>query len=276
MGSSRLPGKVLLPVPDTAWERSGGSVRNILDLIVYRLKRSSLLDCIVIATTTSPRDDVIRDFSDRWGITCFRGDENDVLGRVFAAAEENDLDVIVRVPGDKPFVEPSILDEMLEIQRVESYEFLSNFPKRSFPAGLELEVFSFKALSKAHFDARNEFDREHVTPFIYRHFEQQGTYFFCKDSKLSRTDIRLTLDTSEDYALICTVLDYLGPNARHSDIVNLFEEKYWLQRINEKILQATGISDLGDELERAIFLLQEKEMHEAIRVLKLSLPVQRG
>lgn len=259
MGSTRLPGKVLLPLP--------GDLKTVLDLIGYRLKQSRRLDKIIIATTTKKNDDQVKKFTDQSKFICFRGDENDVLDRHYQAACREGLDVVVRIPGDKPCVDPVLVDMMVDEHVSGGFIYTTNARKVTFPIGLEVEVFAFSALARAQKNAISQYDREHVTPFIYRELSDGGKDVLCSNSRLSRNDIRLTLDTTEDYALICSVIDTLGPDFRHHDIVELIEEKPWLLAINKKISQKANISTLKEELIEAASVLRRQEMYRSSAII---------
>jgi len=201
MGSTRLPGKVLLDLagrPLIAWS-------------VDRLRRAQTIDQVVVATTTRPADNAIESVCALHGWPCFRGSEDDVLDRYYQAALAHHADTVVRVTADCPLVEPEIVDRVLEtlLDSRLALDYASNvLPPRTFPRGLDVEVMRFAALERAWTEDRNPACREHVTPYLYRHpelFRLQGI-FHTPD--LSHH--RWTVDTLEDLALIRTICDYLG------------------------------------------------------------------
>ena len=260
MGSTRLPGKVLLPLPSEA--------ASPLSMIIHRLEQAKSVQKIIVATSTRREDSVIADFARDRCIRSFRGDATDVLSRYYWTMKRENLDVVVRIPADKPCVDPELLDHIVETHISGDNVFTTNTITATFPVGLEVEVVSSYALEEAFKNASTPYDREHVTPFVYRKYSEHGTNIFCEDSKLARSDIRLTLDTSEDYALVCTVIDALGQDFRHADIVRLFEEKPWLLEINRKVRQKRETHSLLEELSEAAAILKRQECYRASKLIE--------
>ena len=191
MQSTRLPGKVMKTL---AGER-------VLWHVVTRVKETMGLDDVIVATSTESADDVIADYCRRQGWLCHRGSEQDVLSRYLEGARNTDAGIVVRITSDCPFISPLIIDRMLKAFNPDSMDYMStNYPKRSFPVGLDCEIMTMEALERAGRDATRSHDREHVTAYIYTHpgeFRLQG---FACDTDMS--DIRITLDTEEDYRLL--------------------------------------------------------------------------
>jgi len=229
MGSTRLPGKVMLPVED----------KPVLQHIIERLKECKFAAEIIIATTNKERDDIIVDLAKANGVKYFRGSEEDVLSRYYFAAKENDLDVVVRITSDCPFVDPSIIDAMIrEFLNDQSYDYLSNCQPRTFPRGLDVEIFTFKALETNFAKAKESFEKEHVTPYFYQHPGQ----FVLKsyNSPIDYSDYRLTLDTDEDYLLVKEIYRMIYPLNNHfrsKEIIDLLEQNRDLSLINAHIKQ---------------------------------------
>jgi len=238
--STRLPGKVLKELP------YGGGV-TCLEQVIRRLKQCRKLDEIIIATTTEKTDDVIIDIVKKEDVKYFRGSEKNVLARYYKAAIEYDLDVIVRVTSDCPCIDSKIVDEVvsshLKLHKV-YIDYTSNNLIRTYPCGLDVEVFDFDILKKAFIMAKSDYDKEHVVPFIHNHPEKFRLNFVIRTPKaLCAPDIRITLDTKEDYILLCAVYDYLYPKNQYfdaKDIINLFKEKPWLKLINKKSMEKYG------------------------------------
>lgn len=204
MGSSRLPGKVMMKL--------GGTV--VLEHVIGRVMDSKAFDDVVVATTTSPADEVVAEQASLCGARVFRGSEADVLGRYAAAAADADADVIARVTADCPLIDPGCLASMVEIFRKESRTevpaaMVTNARLRTFPRGLDAEVFSRAALVAADMEAVNDYEREHVTPYIYEHSDRFRVIDFVSDT--DRSDLRLTLDTPEDFALLQRIFDSAPP-----------------------------------------------------------------
>jgi len=231
MGSTRLPGKVMkkLKGEPVLWHD------------IQRLKQSKLIDEIVIATTTKKRDNIIYKNSLKWGVKSFRGSEEDVLKRYYDTAKECNADIIVRVTSDCPLIDPKISDKVIKFYLENNYKLVTNAgiykEKRTFPRGFDTEVFSFQVLEEAYKKATEKYQREHVTPYIYEHYNDE-LGFYKSDSDYS--NLRLTLDTEEDLELISKIYKelYKGDhNFYFAEILDLFKRKPELLNINKNIKQ---------------------------------------
>jgi spore coat polysaccharide biosynthesis protein SpsF len=195
MGSTRLPGKVMKKLCG----------KSVLEHVIRRVQTCRLLDDVVVATTTSSEDNVIVAEAERCGAKWFRGSEEDVLDRYYQAAKQFAADVVVRVTSDCPLFDPELLGEMIVSFRIRNsqvkrLDYLSNTIRRTYPLGLDAEVFPRNALEYAHFHSRNQYEREHVTPYIYEHQETFSIHSFEGNKDLSCH--RWTLDTEDDFKLI--------------------------------------------------------------------------
>jgi spore coat polysaccharide biosynthesis protein SpsF len=204
MGSTRLPGKVLFPLAG----------RPVLAQVVERLQRCRTADTVIVATSIRPENDVIAAWARALGVPCVRGSEEDTLGRFHLAAVEHGLDVVVRVSADCPLVDPGLLDEMVErfrqLQRDgPCCDYLTNILQRTFPRGLEVEIFTMEALVRCHQEDNDPGSREGVTVYILTHQDQFRLANFAGPSDESRH--RWTLDTADDYALLSRIYDALNP-----------------------------------------------------------------
>ena len=247
-----------------------GSGITVLQQVVRRCLKSATLDAVVIATTENAQDDPIVSVAGEEKVPFFRGDEIDVLSRYYYAARDNGLDTIVRVTSDCPCIDPLVIDATVSRHRDTGADYTSNNQKRTFPHGLDVEVFGFDALKEAHEKATAEAEREHVTPYLYRSGLFR-TASFKSPPELARPGIRITLDTEEDYALLCAVYDYLyRDNALfyHADIVRLFDSKPWLMAINGKVLQKSLVCTLEGEIAEAIKLLELQGLKRASEALR--------
>lgn len=216
MTSNRLPGKVLKPVLE----------KPLLEYQIERLRRVKLADKIVIATTTNATDDPIVELCNAIGVTHFRGSEQDVLSRYYGAAQAIQADVVVRVTSDCPLIDPQIIDQVIQLylDGDGNVDYASNSLQRSFPRGMDTEVFSFVALEQAHREATEPPQREHVTPFLYQHPERYRIVQLTSPQDLSRH--RWTVDTPEDFKLICCMLEALYPQVPDftlQDCLNLID-----------------------------------------------------
>lgn len=201
VGSSRLPGKVLKRVLD----------KPLLEFQIERLRRVKLADEVVIATTTKDVDQPIVDLCNRLSVPCFRGSEEDVLARFYGAAKNHRADVIVRVTSDCPIIDPQVLDQVIQyyIDHQSQYDYVSNCLERSYPRGMDAEVFSFTVLAEAFQKATERPEREHVTSFIYRNpqFYRLANVAYVENQSRHRW----TVDTVEDFELIKNMIEALYP-----------------------------------------------------------------
>jgi spore coat polysaccharide biosynthesis protein SpsF len=266
--STRLPGKVLKELPY-------GSRITVLGQVIRRLKQSKRTDLIVVATTEDKEDDPVVAVAEKEGVVWFRGSRDDVLSRYYHAAKENGLDVIVRVTSDCPCIDPEIVDSAIDMHLRTKADYTSNIATRTFPRGLDAEVMSFDALEKAHAGGKEDFEREHVTPYIYMTKPEEFKISSLEASgDLVAPDIRVTLDTEEDYAALCVVFDYLyGGNEFFvaKDIANLFREKPWLGLLNGTVLQRKVFDSPDEEMQEAIRVLELHGLNRALDVLKANL-----
>lgn len=261
--STRLPQKVLKELPY-------GSGITVLEQVIRRAKRSSHLDKIIIASTINKEDNEIIRLAEKENVLYFRGSEKDVLSRYYHAASENALDVVVRITSDCPCIDPQVVDHIIDVYLKSKADYTSNSLNRTYPHGLDVEVFSFDALRKAFEAAEEDFEKEHVTPYIYKtgKFSVQN---IDAPEELKRPDIRITLDTLEDYAILCAVYDFLydkNPFFGAAEIISLFNQKPWLKYINEKILQKEIFDTLEDELREAAKICDLQDLKRAKKFLE--------
>ncbi|MBW2733378.1 MAG: glycosyltransferase family protein [Deltaproteobacteria bacterium] len=230
MGSTRLPQKVLMPLLG----------KPMLLRITQRLERCHRLDGIIVATTDLPEDDVVAQLVERQpSLQLTRGSSRDVLGRYAQAAQEHSVDVVVRVTGDCPLIDPETVDRCIsEFARYEDEcDYVSNTLKRTFPRGLDTEVFPKPILLMAEQNARGGSEREHVTPYIWK----EPLRFRIRQVK-SATDwshLRWTVDTMADFELVARVYEELGSDGAfdYPTICALFSRTPELMEINRHIDQ---------------------------------------
>lgn len=230
MTSTRLPGKVLLPILG----------KPMLVLQLERMRRAKALDGIVIATTTNSADDPIVSLARQEEVACFRGSEPDVLSRYAGAAQAYAADTIVRITSDCPLMEPGLIDQAVDafVQANGKLDYASNMLQPSFPYGLAVEVFSRQALDQAHGEAKLDAEREHVTPYIYWRPEQFRILSIRHLSDLSHH--RWTVDTPEDFELVSRIFSALYPaNAQFNmqQVLQLLEDHPDWMAINSHIDQ---------------------------------------
>ena len=262
--SSRLPGKVLKKLPYD-------SDISVLEQVIRRIKESKFINEIIIATTQDIDDNQIVEIAEKENVKYFRGSLNNVLERYYKAAKENCVDIVVRITSDCPCIDFEIIDLLISEHLKNQNDYTSNTLKRTFFHGADAEVFNFKVLETAFINTENDFEREHVTPYIYKSnpdkFKIQSVE---SKSEPDISDIRLTLDTTEDYALLCTVFDYLYENNNFflsKEILNLFKTKPWLKLINKKIIQKKIFNSLKEEIEEAINILDLQDLKRVKNLL---------
>lgn len=264
MSSKRLPGKITKELPY-------GSGITALGQVIGRLKKCRTLDEIIVATTTDKTDAGVPALAKKAGAKDFRGSLDDVLARYYLAAKKFRLDVIVRITGDCPCVDPVLVDTLVRRHLVAKADYTANVVKLTYPDGLDIEVFNFAALETAYERAREVADREHVTSWL-RHHPELFKIVSCEAPGGFRwPEMRVTLDTTEDYTLLCAVYDYLyTPHKAFSfrEVTRLLEKKPWLQLINKRSLSKQVFKDRQEELKRAITVLELQELDEAVTVLK--------
>lgn len=230
MSSTRLPGKVLRRILG----------KSMLELMIERVRRAKKVSEIVIATTTSPVDDSIVELAERLGVGHFRGDEDDVLGRVLQAAESAKADVIVELTGDSPLIDPEVIDQLTGLYLANRYDYVSNNLKRTFPLGLDTQVFSTKTLALVAQLTRDPVDREHVSLYIYKHPERFALFNVESGLPEKYRHLRLTVDTVEDFALIEKIYETLYPGNpvfTLQQVLALFDTHPELAAVNRHISQ---------------------------------------
>ena len=230
MTSSRLPGKILRPVVG----------KPLLELLIERLKRAQRLDDVVIATTANATDDEVEALTKRIGVGCFRGSEDDVLDRVLRAAHAHQVDVIVEITGDCPLIDFEVIDKLLEVYQANDYDYVANVLKRTFPRGLDTQVFATSVLEEVARLTDDPTDHEHVSLYIYEHPERFKLHNVESGLPEEFWDLRLTVDTQADFELIRRIYEQLYPTKPAftiRDIVDLFQHQPELRAINQHIKQ---------------------------------------
>ena len=228
MGSTRLPGKVLADI--------GGAT--MLGRVVARARRAATLDEIVVATSTLPEDEMVAREAARLGAPVFRGDEQDVLDRYYRAAREFGADVIVRITADCPLTEPEVIDRVGEEFARGGGDYASNSILPTYPRGLDVEVMTAAALSRAWREATRPYERSHVTPYIYKHPEVFRLLpVSCPEGDYS--DHRWTVDTPEDLAFVREVYGCLGgsDNLSWREVLDLLARRPELAEMNRHVRQ---------------------------------------
>ena len=229
MGSTRLPNKVMMPI---------GGVP-MIEILLARLVRASEVNEIVVATSADPRNQPLADHVNGLGYKCSRGSENDVLERYLHAAKYANADAVVRITGDCPLVDPVLVDEAIRQFKALQVDYFSNTSPPSYPDGLDTEVFTFAALERAALEAKKDFDREHVTPFMCQagEFRQAAMQ---NDEDLSA--LRWTVDEPEDYEVVCNVFAHFTPDIHFTwqQVLQLQQSRPDLFSLNQHLIRNEG------------------------------------
>ena len=229
MSSSRLPGKVLMPLAN----------KPVLWHVVERIKACKTISEVVVATSTDKTDDAVEAWCQGAGVSCYRGSLNDVLDRYYQAAKLHKADTVLRITADCPAVDPTVVDEVVQAYLAGEYEFYGLAGE--FPDGLDCTVFAFTALERAWKEATLPSEREHVGPYIEKHPEIFKSGALKKFTGLSHH--RWTLDEPRDYEFLKTVFSTLHrENATFlaHDLLALLENEPELMKFNSNIVRNEG------------------------------------
>jgi spore coat polysaccharide biosynthesis protein SpsF len=229
MSSTRLPGKVMLPILG----------KPLLVRMIERVKNSILAGKIIVATSTNQDDDQVENLCEQNNLTCFRGHLTDLLDRHYQVGKLYNAEAIVKIPSDCPLIDPQIIDRVLKFYiDNEEYDFVSNLHPATYPDGNDVEIFSFQALEHAWRDATKNFEREHTTPFIWEHQDMFEVANVEWETGLDlSSSLRFTIDYEEDYQFIKKVFEELypqNPKFGLNDILRLLEQKPEIAEINHK------------------------------------------
>ncbi|MEM7718479.1 MAG: glycosyltransferase family protein [Pseudomonadota bacterium] len=206
MSSSRFPGKVLADLDGLP----------MVVFMVRRVAQCSLLDHVIVATSDQTSDDPLADTCRANGIAVFRGPLTDVLGRFAMVQAEQQADVIVRMTGDCPLADPVVIGDLVALRQTEGADYASNVEPRSYPHGLDCEVFTADALSRNVINARDAYDREHVTPWMRS--DDAGLHRANLAQKADASRLRLTVDHPADLEVVRAVVAGTGRNATLQEI----------------------------------------------------------
>jgi len=230
MASSRLPGKVLLPLAQ----------KPALERMIERIVRSQYIDDIVIATTTNKSDDKIIKLCESINCKYFRGSEEDVLLRVLNSAKSVHADIIVELTGDCPLIDPNQIDEMIKFYFEKEVEYANNRLKEGLPDGFDIQVFSTNDLERVAKSTNDPIDRVHVSSYFYRtnHEFKIGYKELSKNDELYWPDLAVTLDEKEDYYLISNIFEnlyYKNPNFSAVDIIRYLRKNKNIVKLNKGV-----------------------------------------
>ena len=230
MGSTRLPGKVMKEIlgkPVILWDLDRVSLSKLIDEIVVAIPYGKENDVIV---------DTIKEYNDKIIVT--RGSEDDVLDRYYQAAVQTNADVVVRITSDCPLIDPVVIDNVIEHFLDNDCDYCSNSLTRTYPRGLDTEVFSFKSLETGWNEAKKDYEREHVTPYIIENPDKFKLLNVANDINLSH--LRWTLDTKEDFEFINAVYKRISQKKQlflMDDVLELMDKEPEMIDINRHIEQ---------------------------------------
>jgi len=228
MGSSRLPGKVLMDLAG----------KTALERVVERTRRCHEIDEVLVATSSLRMDDDIEAACQKMNVPVYRGSNSDVLDRFAQAARQHRADVCVRITSDCPLIDPEVSAHIVHsFREMPGVDYASNKIPQSYPRGLDTEVFTREALELAWTEAKAPYQRAHVTIYIYEHPERFALRSVT--SAVDRADWRWTVDTIEDLEFVRTVYERLGPegNFGWQDVLTLLEHEPNLRTINQHVRQ---------------------------------------
>lgn len=229
MGSTRFPEKILKCLNE----------KTVLEHIIRRVQDSDI-DLCIVATTTNNKDDVVEEFCREKNYECFRGSESDVLERFYECAKTYNLDVIVRITADDPLKDTRIINKAIKLLVNNGYDYVSNTIKPTYPEGIDVEVFSFKAIEKAYLEATLPSEHEHVTPYIWKNPGIFNIYNFENDVDLS--SMRWTMDTEDDFEFMKIV--YSNFNGRDNfsmeEVLVFLSENPEVLQINQGHIRNAG------------------------------------
>jgi spore coat polysaccharide biosynthesis protein SpsF len=229
LSSTRLPGKVLLPAAG----------KPLLEHMLERVRAARQADHVVVATTTDPSDEAIVQLCEQLGVDCYRGHPSDCLDRHLQAALHCGADAVVKIPSDCPLIDPAAIDRVLSVYRAAAGEcvYVSNLHPASWPDGNDVEVIALAALREAAAEARDPFEREHTTPFIWSRPERFAAQNVLWETGLDYSQsVRLVVDWIEDYRVVRALLEALREREQDSfsvqDLLQLLSERPELVREN--------------------------------------------
>jgi len=225
MSSTRLPGKTMMPLLG----------KPVLDRVIERIRWSQRVEEVVVATTTDTADGVIVEHCNDEKIRCFRGSEEDVLGRVITAAQNYQGELLVQLGADCPFYDPDLIDQMVDIYLAGEYDYVTNDMEPTYPEGVDAHVVALKTLEEVAGKTSNNKDREDVVRYIFERPEEYRIFNLRAPSELYAPEVRLTLDYQEDFVLTEAIYSALYPDYPRfttSDVLSFLETRPELRSIN--------------------------------------------
>ncbi|KAF0996451.1 cytidylyltransferase domain-containing protein [Geobacillus sp. TFV-3] len=227
MGSSRLPGKVLMPL--------GNNV--VLDYVVSRCEQVKEIDEVIVATSTLPQDDAIESWCKQHHVPCFRGSEDDVLARYYECAKLHGPDYVIRVTADCPFVDYELAGQIIDVMKSEPSDIV--IVEGNLPRGLVVEMMSFSALKYIYHHGKEPRHREHVTYYAYEFPDEFQRTYIQAPREIQHPQLRITLDTEEDYQLCRAIAEHFKGDrlVRSREVVRFLLDHPDVAQINAHVQQ---------------------------------------
>ena len=230
MTSTRLPGKIMMPLAG----------KPVMAHMIERHRRSKYTDEVIVATTKLSTDDPVVELCKQIHCPYFRGSEEDVLGRIVEAGREHEADILVQGMADSPLVDWRIVDQLIEMLAKGAYDCTSNEFQEAYPDGFDMRVYSFPVLSRYEQENTGLEHREHAGYFLRNDPKRYKRGLLKAEGDMRWPELRLTLDTAEDYRLIAAVYDELypkNPDFSAADVVAFLKDRPDLVAINSTIKQ---------------------------------------
>ena len=259
MRSTRLPGKILMPLPING-------KTPLLKQIIDQLKRTKFKAETIVATSTNSENDILEDFCKAQNVAIFRGNEDDVLSRFVSIADSNPFDIIVRLTADNPFIDIQVLDNLIETHLCNSNKYTCS---KGLPIGMNFELVDPLALVESYVCDLSPEEKEHVTIFIRNNYPIQTVDIKTYDNL---KDIRLTIDYPSDFALASILFSLLdqesvSQNGLLNSLNDIIVQNPWLKEINNSNFQKKQFDSKYDELLEATAILESLEMRSAKNVV---------
>lgn len=230
--SSRLPNKVLKPIlgkPMIQWQ-------------IERLSQSKGIDKLIVATSDEASDLPLVQLCNDLNTSVYRGSLDNVLERFYQVAIQSEPRLIVRLTGDCPLIDPTVVDEVIDFMKTGDFDYVSNSMEPSYPDGLDVEVFSFDTLKKIYTNAKLPSEKEHVTLYIANNREQFNIGVYKNSTDLS--EHRWTVDEPNDFKLVSAIFEGLADlkgDFRMADVLNFLEKEQSLKNLNSSIQRNEGL-----------------------------------
>lgn len=227
-GSSRFPNKIFADIDG----------KPLIWHVINRLSYAKKINKVIVATTTNSKDDILVNWCESNGIDYYRGSEDNVLNRYYMASLNYPSDIIVRITADDPFKEPRVINDVINKLIEENLDIVTNnFPSPSFPEGLDCEALTFNTLAKAEAYVTDNFEKEHVTQYMYR-----NPTLFKIGNVRNHTDLsklRWTIDTLADYEMVKAIYNHRNSCNKGillmSEIIDILRQHPEIQNINSNV-----------------------------------------